>query len=546
LISNAAKFTEQGEIEIRVTPMDNADESVCLRFEVRDTGIGIGAEALGQVFDSFTQADGSTTRKYGGTGLGLTISRQLVEMMAGEIGVDSELGRGSTFWFTAYFGKQPIPAGASDRTPLDLKGLRVLIVDDNATNRDILHHQLSAWGMANTAAEDGPQALGMLRAAAEGGEPYKLALLDMMMPGMDGLELAGAIQGNPATADVSLIMLTSAGLPADGPETQQAGIDAYLSKPVRPSHLFDEIARQMRRRGDPKAKGTPLEELAPPTPIRLEGRVLLAEDNPVNQEVAVGMLESLGCSVDAVADGQQALQAIFDHAAYDLVLMDCMMPVMDGYEATRAIRATEGRQGHIPIVAITANVLEGDREQCLAAGMDDYLSKPFSLDELQAVLHRWLPEAREESGVPAASACRQEDAPASANDDRDRAPLEQRPNETLNPKTLDTIRALGGDGRPDILGRAVESYFSHSPSVLASLRNAVSQADVEGIRSAAHSLKSSSANLGAERTAALSKDLEVLARAGSTEGAEQLLESIVVEYESAREALAAALEPEVS
>ena len=396
LLSNATKFTERGEIVIRVAVLDTSAESVMLRFSVQDTGVGIAAEVQSHLFDAFSQADSSTTRCYGGTGLGLAIAKQLAEMTGGAIDVESALGQGSTFGFTARLG-----ASSAAKTPASgprhgLHNLRVLIVDDNATNREILHHQVTAWGMCHGCAEGGEQALDLLRAAAAQGEPYDLAILDMDMPKMDGLELARAIKRDAAIATVRLVMLTSVGLYGDIHEAHLAGVVVYLHKPVRQSQLYNTLAAVMSTTGERSAPAP----LVTPQMTReistFSARILVAEDNPINQEVTEGLLESLGCQVDFAANGQDAIE-ILTHHAYDLVLMDCQMPIMDGYAATQALRAREvaESQRRLPVIALTAHALEGDRERCVAAGMDDYLSKPFTLEQLSTILGHWLPQVEE-------------------------------------------------------------------------------------------------------------------------------------------------------
>jgi CheY-like chemotaxis protein len=370
------------------------DTHVVLRFKVTDTGIGIPPETQTQLFRAFSQADASTTRKYGGTGLGLAISRQLVHIMEGEIGVESEPGRGATFWFTARFERQTGSEAPRPELARDLSGLRVLVVDDNATNREILHHQLAAWKMEWGSAPDGPRGLQLLRAAASAGRSFQLALLDMQMPGMDGLMLAREIKGDPALAGTQLIILTSLGRRMTKRDLQAAGIAAYLVKPVKQSRLFDAIVEAMGSES-PRgiaARPPPAAPLTPESPLP-KCRILLAEDNMVNQKVAQAQLRRLGLTADAVANGREVLHAL-DSVPYDLVLMDCQMPEMDGYEATREIRrreaATPGAQRpRLHIIAVTANAMEGDREKCLAAGMDDYISKPVRESDLRAALERW-------------------------------------------------------------------------------------------------------------------------------------------------------------
>ncbi len=476
LIGNAIKFTERGEVVVKVREASETREAylvkrlpaataaaqageasesgdeigftnderrhgeVLLHFSVQDTGIGISEEQCAKLFQPFTQADGSTTRKYGGTGLGLAICKQLAELMQGQIGVESIPGQGSTFWFTARLAAgpdgpqfQPAPA------PELLRHCRALIVDDNATDRNILERQLSAKGIAFSSAENGPRALDLLRAAAQVGKPFDLGILDIRMPVINGLELARIIKADPAISSVRLILLTALGQRGDAKAAQEAGVAAYLTKPVSQAQLCECLMMVMgegrEARGDrkegygPEARGdgheTPMDHS--PLPLitrhslaertaRSRLRILVADDNRINQTVTVRMLEKLGCRADVVVNGREAVTAI-ERAAYDMVFMDCQMPEMDGFHATRLIRERESaageRQGaiddrseasspthslspiahsHIPIIAMTANAMQGDRERCLDAGMDDYVSKPVSGKALEAALNRWAPE----------------------------------------------------------------------------------------------------------------------------------------------------------
>jgi len=396
LLGNALKFTEQGEVFVHVQRESETEDEVFIRVSVNDTGIGISEAAQRRLFQAFTQADGSTTRKYGGTGLGLAISKQLVELMGGTIGVTSILGHSSTFWFTARLGKQPAGASAKSKVT-DLQGLHALIVDDNATNRKILWHQLDSWGMSADLIESGAKALELLRAAAVRGKAYDLAVLDLMMPGMDGFELARSIKADPTIAPVCLVLLTSFGQRSDDVAALEAGIAGYLTKPVRQSQLFDCLRRAVgksAKEGRPDiassassgAASRPDLQQARPLSDKL---ILLAEDNIVNQKVAVRQLKQLGYRADAVANGWEAIEAL-GRISYDLILMDCQMPEMDGYEATAEIRRHEGSGKRIPIVALTAHALEGDRAKCIEAGMDDYISKPVKQEELMATLERLL------------------------------------------------------------------------------------------------------------------------------------------------------------
>jgi two-component system, sensor histidine kinase and response regulator len=399
LIGNAIKFTEKGEVVVRVSKEDETETHATVTFSIKDTGIGIPEDVQARLFQAFTQADNSTTRRFGGTGLGLAISKQLVELMGGKIGVRSEAGKGSTFWFTTRVEKQTGPAEPPPSIYFrDLFDLRVLVVDDNATNRQILRHQLFAWKMQKGSAANGYEALELLRGAVADGKPYDLALLDMQMPEMDGMTLAKAIKSDPAIASTRLIILTSMGYMHTQEELKAAGVDAYLIKPVKQSRLFDCLVDVLGKAAaehvftkQPKGNAP-----ASPEPVAQSPgvRILLAEDNIVNQKVALAQLKGLGFTADAVANGHEVLSAL-KQVPYDLVFMDCQMPEMDGYEASRIIRQTERSQAAtwpspIRIVAMTANAMTGDREKCLAAGMDDYLSKPVRKSELQSALMKWI------------------------------------------------------------------------------------------------------------------------------------------------------------
>ena len=395
LISNAVKFTEKGEVVVRIFKEAETDDDVTLRFNVVDTGIGIAPDVQQRLFQAFTQADASTTRRFGGTGLGLAISRQIVAMMHGEIGVESELGHGATFWFTARLAKTHGAARALPDYGRDLFDLRVLVVDDNATNRQILRHQIFAWKMQKGSAAGGSEALKSLRAAVAAGKPYDVALLDMQMPEMDGLTLARTIKADPAIARTRLIILTSLGHIMSTKELKEIGIDAYLIKPVKQSRLFDCLVDAV---GQTKAEHIftkPATPVAAPADATAKARVLLAEDNAVNQKVALAQLKKLGYAADAVGNGSEAVESL-RHVPYDIILMDCQMPELDGYEATQKIRRQEAEAAvpgqavpHVHIIALTANAMEGDREKCFAAGMDDYISKPVREADLRAALDRW-------------------------------------------------------------------------------------------------------------------------------------------------------------
>jgi signal transduction histidine kinase/DNA-binding response OmpR family regulator len=386
LIGNAIKFTERGEVIVLVALETRTSDAVCLHFTVQDTGIGIPAEKQRLIFEPFTQADGSTTRHYGGTGLGLAICTQLVRLMGGRIWVESDMGKGSVFHFTARFGLQP--GALSTPAPMQLgrmQALPILVVDDNATNRRILLEVLTSWHMRPGAVDSGPAALLALQQAREAGEPFQLVLVDTMMPEMDGFTLAEQIRERPELAGSIIMMLSSAGQGRDALRCREMGIAAHLTKPITQWELWKAIQKVLSAATSAVA-GPPLVTHPPPTESRPCLRILLAEDNVVNQRLAVRMLEKLGHTVVVAPDGEVALAAL-KQQPFDLVLMDVQMPIMGGFEATAAIRAQERATGcHIPIIAMTAHAMKGDREKCLAAGMDDYLAKPLKPEELYTAI----------------------------------------------------------------------------------------------------------------------------------------------------------------
>ena len=394
LASNAVKFTSEGEVVIKARSTPGPDGQIRLHVEVRDTGIGIADADRERLFQSFSQADASTTRRFGGTGLGLAICQRLVEVMGGEIGVESQVGAGSTFWFEI-----PLPLGTGNSEEQSLSSdllteLQVLVVDDNATNRTILQAQLSSWRMHADLVESAGSALARLGEMAANGQPYDLAVLDMHMPEMSGLDLAHAIMADPALRGLPMILLTS-GLQLDPAVLQEAGIGQSLTKPVRSSELYDRLMRLMAPR-EADVRGGERDQRHRPREAPAKGRILVVEDNALNQLVAEGVVTRLGYEVHSVSNGADAIDAV-DSTDYSAVLMDCHMPVLDGFAATRLIRQREnGRR--TPIIAMTADAMSEDRERCLAAGMDDYLSKPVDLALLENVLDRWIPQAGSGAG----------------------------------------------------------------------------------------------------------------------------------------------------
>ncbi len=395
LAGNSVKFTHQGEIVIAARLDSESEESVVIKFEIKDTGIGIPANRIDALFSPFTQVDGSTTRKYGGTGLGLAICKQLTELMGGNIGIISEEGKGSTFWFTAKFEKQTEIAQISEvlkRT--ELTGTKVLVVDDNATNRLLMIALLKHWGCPHETAAEAESGLALLREAAMQGNPFRVALLDHEMPGMDGSELGRRIKADPLLESTLMIMVTSIVQRGDAALLRQIGFDGYLPKPVRQAQLHDCIAIALARANQTSSNSTQVDSIVTKhtvAEVAKRGiRILLAEDNIINQKVAQSILGKIGYKADVVANGLEAVRAL-EMINYDVVLMDCQMPEMDGFEATATIRNTESNvlNHKVPIIAMTANAMKGDREACVAAGMDDYLSKPVKKDELAALLEKW-------------------------------------------------------------------------------------------------------------------------------------------------------------
>ncbi|MGA8922063.1 MAG: response regulator [Candidatus Dormiibacterota bacterium] len=387
LVANAIKFTESGEVAVRARKHTSKGPGISVHFEVADTGIGLTEDEQARVFSTYSQVDSSTTRRHGGTGLGLAIARMLTQLMGGEIGVASDKGKGSRFWFTALF-RESSSLGRASRRPSDLAGTAVAIVDDNRTNRTIVERYVKSWGMRAQSFDGARQALREMRQAARSDAPFEVAIVDMMMPDMDGATLVAEIRNDRSLKDVVVILLTSAGKS----EVAVPGVDVEMVKPVRPSQLFDMLLERMAERSS-TATNTPEVEPRAPAAGRQPARVLVVEDNAANLKVAVRMIQRLGYRADVAATGAEAV-AMLRQADYDAVLMDCQMPEMDGYEATRRVRGNERRGRRTPIIAMTAAALPGDRERCLAAGMDDYISKPVKLHVVAAVLERWLAASR--------------------------------------------------------------------------------------------------------------------------------------------------------
>ena len=497
LVANAVKFTGQGEVVVRVALVEDAEE-VTLRFEVSDTGIGIDAEQRGRLFEAFAQADASTTRRFGGTGLGLAICQRLVAAMGGEIGVDSQRGSGSTFWFTARLRPASDQGVAVLPEPRDdLVGLRVLVVDDNTTNRTVLSQMLSAWSMQAKEASGAAEGLTAAREAARRGEPFQVAVVDLNMPDTDGLQLARSLRAEPATAGIRIVLLTSSSQRGEAQLAGEAGIDGYLAKPIRQSQLYDCLALVTGEQPAPGSVITAHRLAEARTQAR--ARILVAEDNPVNQRVAARTLEQLGYLVDIANDGAAALQAVAT-TTYAAVLMDCQMPGMDGYAATAAIRRREGAGRHTPVIAMTASAMAGDRERCLAAGMDDYIAKPVRSQQLQATLTRWVPANAEVQN----EVQNQDDA-------------------ALDPAVVAGLRRLADAAGGEVLDELAELFARDTPQRLTTLRRAVADGDTHTLTETAHALRGSAANLGATTMVRLCQQLEHQANSGNRQAVAELL-----------------------
>ncbi|MGI9164855.1 MAG: response regulator [Pyrinomonadaceae bacterium] len=510
LVANALKFTEQGEVIVRAGKENESETTLTIRFTVSDTGIGISEAAQAKLFQPFTQADGSTTRKYGGTGLGLSISKQLVEMMGGEMGVTSTPGQGSTFWFTAKLEKQPAGTALASPQIESIENLRVLIVDDNATNRKILSHQLGSWGMIHAEADSGTRALELLKNAAANGAGYDLVILDLLMPGMDGFELARTIKSDPSIARMHLVMLTSAGGQRDAATARAAGIAAYLTKPVRQSQLFDSLttvvsnAANVGESSSVAASNLVTKHTLQETKRLSNKLILLAEDNIVNQKVAVRQLQKLGYRADAVANGREAVEAL-SRIPYDLVLMDCQMPEMDGYEATAEIRRLEGTAKHTPIVAMTAHALAGDREKSIAAGMDDHITKPVKQEELARVLESFFGVSEDVLTVEV-------------------------PEPALAPVDLNRLHQALGDDPEEIL-EVLDLYRTEMTGNLIKLDAAIASGNAGEVDRIAHNCAGTSANCGMVAVVDHLRELERMGRENQLAGSAHLNAHVVAEFE---------------
>jgi two-component system, sensor histidine kinase and response regulator len=512
LVGNAIKFTHQGQVSVNVDYAPKGDEDLILHFSVSDTGIGIPLEKQEKIFAAFEQADASTTRRYGGTGLGLSLSRRLVEMMDGSIWVESEPGKGSAFHFTTHVKRRPesAPMPISDQLAI-LKGVRVLVVDDNATNRQILEKALLHWGMLPTVVAGAAAALEVMEPAAEEGRAFPLLLTDCMMPEMDGFDLVQAVGRDPRLAVAAIIMCTSAGERGDASRCMNLDVAGYLIKPIKQSDLLYTISRVLR---EPSALAS-RKTLITRHSIRESKRslrILLAEDNMVNQRLAVKILEKMGHTVSVAGDGRQALENS-TREDLDLILMDVQMPEMDGLEATRAIRNREKGSGkHIPIVAMTARAMKGDAEECLKAGMDGYVSKPINVQDLFETIDNIVSKTKIKEKVA----------------------TESHPEEGVVDRAALLERMEGDEG---LLAELVNIFLRESPRLMAEVRVCVRNRDAQSLEKSAHTLKGCVGNFAAKTATDTALRLEVMGRSGDLTRAEEALSDLETSLEEVRNEL---------
>jgi two-component system sensor histidine kinase/response regulator len=540
LTGNAVKFTHQGEISVRASLVSETDAEAVLRFSIKDTGIGIPADKQKLLFQKFTQADASTTRQYGGTGLGLAISKQLAERMGGEIGIVSEEGLGSEFWFTVRLGKQPEGVKMESPPPADIRGVHVLVVDDNATNREVLMNQFKAWGVRSEETPDGPAALQALYRARDAGDPFRAAILDMQMPGMDGAALARAIKIDETLKDTRLVLMTSLGQRGDARKMEQIGFSAYLTKPARQSELFGCLASVLSGQAEGQAAQPIVTRHMIHELRRGVVRILLAEDNITNQQVAIGILKKLGLRADAAANGAEAVKAL-ETLPYDLVLMDVQMPEMDGMQATRKIRDPESAvlNHQIPIIAMTAHAMQGDREKFLNAGMNDYVSKPVEPQALADVLDKWLPQD---------TAAKKDQPPAKVQTDV--------PGESERPafgKVKSRVPATAGEPEVPVFDKAgmmarmmddeelartvAESFLEDIPRQIEALRGYLAAGDIPGAERQAHTMKGASANVGGEALRAVAFEMEKAGKAGDLDAVKARLPEMERQFARLKQAM---------
>ena len=519
LTGNSVKFTDKGEIAVRASLVSETDVEAVVRFSIKDTGIGIPTDKQTLMFQKFTQADASTTRQYGGTGLGLAISKQLAERMGGEIGFVSEEGHGSEFWFTVRLGKQA--ERERDVTPpAEIRGVHILIVDDNATNREVLTTQVKSWGVRAEETPDGPSALQALCLARDKGDPFQIAILDMQMPGMDGAELARLIKADETLKDTRLVLMSSLGQRGDAKRMEEIGFSAYLTKPARQSELFGCLSAVLTG-GTAARQVTPIVTRHTIREMRRGAvRILLVEDNITNQQVALGILKKMGLRTGTVANGAEAVNAL-ETLPYDLVLMDVQMPVMDGLEATRQIRDPKSMvlNHHIPIIAMTAHAMQGDRERCLEAGMNDYVTKPVDPQALAEALDKWLPQdtTAGKDQMPAkaqAHAPGESDRRVSGKAERRFHVPAQEPEAPVFDKAGMMSRMMEDE---DLAHTVIETFLEDVPKQIEALRGYLEAGEAPDAERQAHTIKGASANLGGEALRAVAFALEKAAKAGNLE-----------------------------
>ena len=536
LLGNAIKFTEHGYVALGASYSDDGR----LVFTIADTGIGIAPEVAAQLFRPFQQADNSTARKYGGTGLGLVISRQLAEMMGGALTLESTPGQGSVFTVTTRFEPASGEVGVVSEARPSLAGLKVLIVDDSETDRSVLLEHAIEWQLCVATAIGGDDALSQLRAAVADGAPFDLAIVDVRMPGMDGISLVQHIRHDPSLRALRIITLTAFEMMDSVLVAHELDIAARLTKPLHGADLYTAIASAMHVMPPRLTSAEPVSDAAAGPLDAISARVLLVEDNVVNQQIALAMLEDTAYRVDVADDGEQALKRLADDV-FDVVLMDCQMPRLDGFEATRQLRRREAEAGapRMPVIALTANALSGDRERCLAAGMDDYLGKPFRRDALLQML------ARHVGGAACAPATESDAATTDAGIDTNpeagggAAPDPDDDASVIDHKALDALRALQRPGRPDVLTRIIDQFTADAPRLIRDMHAAVEAGDADALKLAAHTLKSSSANVGAHLLSARCREIEQLARAADVGAAVELVAGTDAEFGHAHAALIA-------
>ena len=535
LVGNAIKFTQAGEVTVRVTRDFENAERTSLRFSVSDTGIGIPRDKLSLLFNKFTQADSSTTRKYGGTGLGLAISKNLVELLGGEIGVESEEGKGSEFWFIAKFDKHPGGVKSEAHLPAGLLDVRILVVDKNTTSCEILTRHLTSWGMRPEHALDGSTALHTLLGAAVEGDPFRITVIDMHMPGMDGHTLGLAIRQDDRLANTHMVLLTPAGTKVDADSFAKIGFAAYVTKPVRYYELKSVLSLVLEDR-------TKAQMHAQPIPIRhstrdnlkkifagSKARILLAEDNITNQQVVLGILKKFGIRADAVANGAEAVRAL-ELLPYDLVIMDIQMPVMDGLDAARHIRNPQSSvlNHKVPIIAITALVTQGDKEKCLSAGVNSFVSKPVTHSVLADILEQWLPRSQADDRM--------------RNNDKEKETSSGKDDSTIiDDHACMVFDRIGMMARlmddEELAGTVAEGFLDDIPKQIELLRGYLEAGDVPGTQRQSHTIKGASANVGGEALSAIAFKIENAARAGDLSAADGYLAGLEAEFQRLKQAI---------